>query len=329
MTRSVGPLPSSSPTPAAPWPPWRLLPVALLLLFVIGDEALLFSLKGRLWALQIVRRDPTGAIFDAAPDDARQAHHANLDFDYAVGVDPARAARAGVPPGTGADGGLEDLRHDIRWVRSRLRSGDTYMAHTWRLEDVLAAAADPERRFYCYSYACAMVSAAEGQGYAARIVYLGRHITSEVYLPARGQWVMADATYDVIPHGAEGVPLSLLETRRRLLTRRPVTWRPVVGEAVDDAMLDEPTRRNLESMLRAGGFFIKDGALALGQLGDLDRLWDLLRGRPRVIQLALSGQPALDRLERRTWAWLAFWNAGALLTVTVCMVVLRTRRGDA
>lgn len=327
MTATTGSLPPTPPPGAATRRPWRLLPVALLLAFLVGEEALLFSLQGRVWALQRVRRDTSGAWLDAPPDDTRRARHDGLDFEYGMGMDPARASSVGAPAVTGEDDGLEDLRRDIRWVRSRLRTGEPYMPPTWRLEDALTLAVEPGRRFHCYSYACATVSVAEAQGYAARVVYLGRHITSEVYLPARRQWVMADATYDVIPYGAEGGPLSLLETLRHLRAGQPVEWRPVTGEAGDDATLDEPTRRNVEAMIRAGEFVIKDGALTFGQLGHLPRLWDVVTGRARVLQLALDGQPAPDHFERRTWAWLLLWNAVAL--VTVALYLLTPRRRDA
>ena len=300
----------------------RLL-LALLLVLLIGNAVIVLSLKGRNSALQLVHRDTSGEVFEAPPDRAGRAHPAGFLFDYTMGMDSARGARAGAPAATRADGGLEDLRNDVRWVRSRLRTGAPYPFARWRLEDALAAAADPGRRFFCFSYACAMVSVAESQGYPARVVYLGDHITSEVYLPARRKWVLADATYDVIPHGAEGDPLSVVETHRRLVAGEPVEWRPVVGVPADDATLDEPTRRGVESMMRAGDFFIKDGALTFDHLGDRERLMDVLRQRPRVLQLALNGQPSMDRDERRLRTGLVMWNAFAALALGLWVTVQR------
>lgn len=303
----------------------RQLLAALLLMFVIGDELLLLSLRGRISALQVVHRDTTGRAFEAAPDASKRVRIGGATFDYSMGMNPARAARVGAPPAVGLDGGLEDVRRDVLWVRSRLRSGEGYPQARWRLEEALAAARDPNRRFLCFSYACAVVSVAESQGYAARVVFLGHHITSEVYLPERRQWVMADATYDVIPHGPGGEPLSLLETRRRLVRGEPVEWRPVHGERGDDDALDEPTRRIVESRIRAGAFVVKDGALTFDLLSDRERLVDVLRGRPRVLQLVLDGGPALDHEERRLRAGLVIWNLLALLVLGAGVIAMRRR----
>jgi hypothetical protein len=320
------------PGPAGPAPAagarrrqGTLLLVALLLAFAIGDEVLVLTLKGRTHALQLVHRDTTGAAFEAAPDAARRVHADGVAFDYATGMDAARAAPLGVPAATGLDGGLDDVRRAVAWVRARLRSGEGYPQSRWRLEQAVAAAADPGRGFLCFSYACAVASVAEAQGYAARVVYLGRHITSEVFLPARGSWVMADATYDVIPHGDAGEPLSLLETRRRLVAGRPVEWRTVVGVRGDDDSLDAPTRTIVEARVRAGEFMVKDGALTFDLRSDRERLADVARGRPRVLQLALAGEPALDREERRLRALLVAWNGLALGVLALGAIALRPR----
>ena len=303
----------------------RRLLAALILMFLIGDELLVLALRGQDSALQLVNRDTTGAAFEAPPDDLLRAHPAGFRFDYAMGMDSLRAARVGAPPATGADGGLDDVRRDIRWVRARLRAGEGYPAAHWRLEETVAAAADSGRRFSCVSYSCAMVSLAESQGYPARLVHLGRHITSEVYLPAWHRWVFADALYDFIPYGTEGDPLSLLETHRRLVDGRSVEWRSVVGDRGDDDSLDGPGRHRIETFVRSGDFIIPDGALVFGLIGDLRRLWDVATGRPRVVQLALRGQPAIDREERRLRAGLALWNLLALLVLGACTVAGRSR----
>jgi len=319
------PLPTAGPAGrrADLAPAIHLTWVALFLAIVIGNEVLLFSLRGRIWALQLVHRDTSGEVFAASPGPDRRVRAGRLELDYTVGMDMARMASLGVPATTGGDDGLDDLRADVRWVRSRLRSGEGYVSSRWRLEEVVAAAADSSQRFFCLSYACAMVSVAELQGYAARVVFLGRHITSEVYLPARGQWVMADATYDVIPHGSDGAPLSVLDAHWRLAAGRPVEWRTVVGETDDDASLDGPTRNIVESLLIAGDFQLRDGALTFGQLTNRERAWDVLRGRPRVIQLALRGQPALDGYERRLRTALAAWNATGLAVLLAFGLVMR------
>jgi hypothetical protein len=202
----------------------------------------------------------------------------------------------GLPARAGGDYGLADVRRDIAWVLARLRAGNSFPTHRWRLEDVLAAARNPRRRFFCFTYSSALVSVAESQGYPARPVELGDHITAEVFLPALDQWVMADAIYDFIPFGPDGRPLSVLDVHRRVASGAPIAWERVVGVRGDDDELEGRTQAKVEALLRAGDFVVKDAVLNYA-LGDGPAFATCSPGDRRVAALRLT--PAANRRDRR------------------------------
>jgi hypothetical protein len=300
--------------------------LAVLVLVAMGDAALLLALRGQGWALQLVHRDATGEALAAPPDGAMRVRVGRLDFDYRV-PPASRAAPpgAGLPRRTGADSGLADVRAAILWVRGKLRVGEHYTPRPWRLREALAAAADTSRRFYCYSYACAMVAACQDLGYAARVAQLQGHVTSEVFLPALGQWVLADALYDFIARDPRGRPLSLLETLRRLEARRPVVWEPVAGTKGDDDEMDPRTRGQVEEIIRRGNYFVADGAFSFGPPSRLVRLRELLAGRAHVIQAAPCGEPLADARARRLRAALAGGTVAGLVVLVALALAPRRR----
>ncbi|MBI1796931.1 MAG: transglutaminase domain-containing protein [Candidatus Eisenbacteria bacterium] len=289
----------------------RLLIVALF--FVLGDAGLLGVLKSNGYALRLVHADTSGAAFEAPPDAAMTARRAGLAIDYAMGMDAARAARLGLPAATRGDSGLDDMRANVRWVRAHFRPGGFYIKRPWRLEEALEAARDPDRRFYCFSHAAAMVSLCEGQGYAARIVSLSGHITSETYLPALGRWVIADAIHAVIPYDAAGRPLSAVGLHRMMLRGEPFEWRRVPDVAGAGPEMFNPGA--VDTLMLRGDFVVNDGPSTFDLRGPVQRAFDLLTGRPRIIQLAAEGQPPIDRAARRIRLALGVWNLLGLLTL--------------
>ncbi len=279
-----------------------------IVVLLLGDALLVASLKGRMWSLVWVYQDRTGAAFEAAPDSAMRVVVAGQPFDYAVEFQPAYVQRARFPDRSEADSGLADVRACIRWVRDRLRVGEGYRPQEWRLSYLLAAAADSSMRFWCDTYARALVAAAQSQGYAARVIHLEGHVTSEIFLPRLGQWVWADALYDFIARDAGGRPLSLTQAAGLIEGGREVVWQPVTGVKGDDDEMEPRTRRQVEGVVRRGNFFLGDGPFTYGRLSDARRALDLVAARPRVIQLAAQGEPALDRRERGLRWVLIGWN---------------------
>src|SRR5262249_34601575 len=278
------------------------------------DAALLFSLRHRPWAIGLLQRDSSGALFEAAPDSAMRIAIEGRTFDYRApfdAIDPGPEAVIPVRPG--GDRGLDDLRTAIRWGRDGRRVGEASLPPVWRLRDAVHLARTSTRRFYCGSYSRAMVAVLQGMGYPARVDLMDGHIVSEVYLPALGQWVVADALYDAIPVAPDGRPLSLVQLKRRLHGREAFRWGPVTGEKSDAAEMDPAARRQVEADLRGGMCFTCDGLSIFGPLGKPQRMGDLLAGRPRAIQLALFDERPLDRTERRIRLLLLGWNlAGAV-----------------
>ena len=197
-----------------------------LLILAAGNLALLGTLRGREYAMVRLARDTDGSIVNAAPGADHVARAGKVSVDYSV----AFRDQIDVPAATGGDGGLDDVRSAIRWVRSLFSVGDDYRAESWYLSDALTSARDGHRRFMCDSYARALVNASLRQGYSARVVLLDGHISSEIYLPGRGQWVFADALYDFIASDPGGEPLSVLETTARFRHGDAVDWASVVGE---------------------------------------------------------------------------------------------------
>jgi hypothetical protein len=157
-----------------------------------------------------------------------------------------------------------------------------------------------------------MVAVLQGMGYPARVVLMDGHIVSEVFLPARGQWVVADALYDAIPWAPGSGPLSLVQLKRRLERGEPVEWRSVVGEKADDDEMDPATRKQVEGIVVRDALFTCDGLSIFGPLEKPQRVVDLAAGRARAIQLALFGEPALDARERGLRRALVLWNLAAL-----------------
>lgn len=283
-----------------------------LALLVAVDAIFLLALRGHPWALQWVRRDADGALYEQAPDEAMRIRVGGWLFDYRAPTDARDAGAVPLPVRRGGDRGLDDMRAAIRWVRVQLRVGEPFARPTWRLQDALRLAADSSRRFLCDSYSRATVAVCQSMGYAARVDLLDGHITSEVYLPALGQWVLGDALYDFIACTPVGEPLSLVETARRLSQSQPVEWMPVVGRRGDDDEMTGRTRANVEGIIRRGNSFVCDGRVIFGPLTLTERVRDLLLGRPRTIQLALQGEPPLDRRERALRWGLLGWNAVGL-----------------
>src|SRR5262249_1141929 len=169
----------------------RLLWVPALL--VVIDAILLLALRGHPWALQWVQRDPDGTLYEQAPDEAMRIRVGGWPFDYRAPVDARATGATALPVRRRGDRRLGDLRAAIRWGRVELRVGEPFARPTWRLRDALTLAADSSRRFLCDSYSRATVAVCQSMGYAARVDLMDGHITSEVYLPALGQWVLGDA----------------------------------------------------------------------------------------------------------------------------------------
>jgi hypothetical protein len=293
----------------------RLLPLVVVL--IAGNLALFGTLRGREYALIWLERDTDGRLFQAAPGPDRVTHAGGFDFDYNV----ALRTQIQVPAATGGDGGLDDVRSSIRWVRQLLAVGEDYHAENWWLRDVVRAA-QGSRRFMCDSYSRALVNACLRQGYAARIVMLDGHIAAEVYLPQRHQWVFADALYDFIATDSEGRPLSVVDCARRYHLGETVHWQPVTNARGDDDELGTKNLFRLEEMMRQSNFAIYDGAFAFGRLDRLGRMRDLLLHRVHAIQLALLGQPRRDRDERAVRGLLGVWN-GAMLGFGILVLAQR------
>ncbi len=295
----------------------------LLLLAVLaaGNLGLIGVLRGREYATVWLAHDPQGAAFDAAPGPNRVARAGDVLLNYSIGF----KNRVPTPPRTDRDRGLDDVRASITWVRAKLAVGDDYHAETWYLSDALDAAREGEGRFMCDSYSRALVNASLRQGYAARVVLLDGHISSEVFLPAVGRWVFADALYDFIATDPAGEPLSVLEASRRLRSGAPVRWSPVVGDRGDDDDLHPRNLWALEGMLRRGRFRIVDGAMGFGRLTRLDRVKDFVRGRVHMVEHAPAGEPPSDRDERALRAVALGWNVGLLALALVLAVRGRLR----
>jgi hypothetical protein len=282
----------------------RLL--ALLLVLALGDGGLVWALKANGWAIRLVYVDRTGSAFEAPPDAAMRARIGDVPFDYAMDITPTRAAKLGLPRATGADSGLADVEANVRWIRSRFRSGGFYGRRPWRLEEAIEAARDPHRRFYCFSYSAAMVSLSQSQGYPARIVWLDGHITSSVYLPAMHKWVLADALHDVIPYDASGRPLSGVEAHRLLRSGGTIEWRRIAGTPPNQPETFD--RAAIESLLWRGDFMVSDGPSTFALRGRWGRMLDLIEGRPRTLQLGMEGQRPFDAASRVIRAALIVWN---------------------
>jgi hypothetical protein len=286
----------------------KKLPLILLLAWLVGNAVLLKSLKGGVWALQLLAQDPDGSAFETPPDDRGVAHAGDLAIDYLVPREPT----PGLGAATGGDRGLDDVREAIRWVRLHLRTGRFFWITPWHIADVLRAAEDPNRKFFCGSYSRMLAAACISRGYPARVVEMNGHIESEVYLPAVGHWVLADALYDFIAFRPGGEPLSLVQTARRLLRGEPVEWRPVTGQQGDDDDMDPKNQAQVERIIRKGDFVTADGATTFGRLSRAERARDVLLCRVRMVQAGLQRQPPKDGIERRLRVSLLGWNLVAI-----------------
>lgn len=299
----------------------RVLPRGLLLLalLIAGNLALIGGLRGRDYALLLLARDSDGTILSAAPDADRITRLGGLTLDYKVQV----RSRVTIPVRTGGDSGLDDVRANIRWVRTLLSAGEDFHTDDWWLRDIVAAARAGGRRFLCDTYSRTLVNAFLRQGYAARVVLLDGHIAGEVYLPKLGQWVFADALYDFIASDAEGHPLSVLDASRRIRAGQAVIWKPVVGARSDDDDMNPRNRDRLEEMLGEGCFRVCDGEFGFGRLSKRDRVRDLLAGRVHAVEYVADGRPSSDRDERVMRGLLLVWNAGF---VVLAITLLARRR---
>jgi hypothetical protein len=295
----------------------------ILAILVAGDLALLGTLRGRPYALVWLDRDPDGRYFSAAPDPHGVAHIGEGTLQYGI---PARS-KIEVPVATGGDGGLEDVRAAILWVRRELRVGDDFHAETWWLRDIVDAAARGDRGFMCDSYSRALAAVFMRMGYTGRIVHLDGHISCELYLPSRHQWVFADALYDFIAEDETGHPLSLVEAARHWQQHRPLVWHRVEGSKGDDDELSPANKTRLQEMLERADFTMYDGPFAFGRLSRLDRLHDLVTGRVRAVQLAMAGQPRDDGVERLTRMLILIWN-GSVLLMAFAVARPATRTGS-
>lgn len=285
----------------------RLAWAALAVLVLAGNAALLGALAGRTWALQAAVTDRTGALFECGPTGFR-----HTPTGVRLNLFEPRETAAALPPRSGDPSGLGDLAAGIRFARATLRVGAFYPDPAYRLDELLGAAADTSRRFYCGSYSRLLGYALRNMGYPVRVVALEGHITTEAWLPALRQWVLCDAVYDFVAYVPGGRPLSLVAAMKRLRAGEAVEWRPVVGAEEDDDDMDPATRRQVEGILRRGRGLALDGLIAHARRSDLERAMGLSLGRVRGLQLDLDGSPAPDRAERRLrFAW-ALWNAAGL-----------------
>lgn len=96
---------------------------------------------------------------------------------------------------------------------------------------VLRKALDGEP-FLCDDLARLYAGLAPGLGLEVRLVYLwaadeANHVVVEVYSRDLGKWVVLDVLENLVLVGEDGVPLSALETHRRVASGRSASVRPV------------------------------------------------------------------------------------------------------
>jgi len=173
----------------------------------------------------------------------------------------ARLAEHGFPT-KGEESSLEFALRAARFVQSTLRFGQGRINQFrgWGPARILDAAAAGEH-FYCDSYARLLSDIVLTGGVAARPVWMEGHVTSEIYSPEDRKWVLVDAMYNF--YATEGgVPLSVTEIRRSLLSGRRFDLEPIS----DPARIDEPSRSHFEHKERLifGGsqFSVFDSAVS-------------------------------------------------------------------
>ncbi|GAB2965044.1 hypothetical protein GCM10027048_38190 [Hymenobacter coalescens] len=95
------------------------------------------------------------------------------------------------------------------------------------------------KKFRCVEYAKVSADALLALGMPARVVGLktrdaatrksgAGHVLTEVWLPQRGKWAMADAQFNLLPLLAD-VPLNAVELQQALARRQPVAFRRAAG----------------------------------------------------------------------------------------------------